>query len=71
MRYISRVGRVSVFMWLLASCSSQEPVPERMLKQSPSIFPDYAGVTIPSNIAPLRFSLEEKTEEAVAVISGR
>lgn len=71
MRYISRVGRVSVFMWLLASCSSQEPVPERMLKQCPSIFPDYAGVTIPSNIAPLRFSLEEKPEEAVAVISGR
>lgn len=71
MRYIGHAGRVSMLMWLLASCSPQEPVPERMLKQSPSIFPDYAGVTIPSNIAPLRFALEGKPEEAVAVISGR
>lgn len=64
--------RLSVHaLGLLMSCSPQEPVSEQTLKGCPAILPDYTGVTIPSNIAPLRFALEEEAEKAVAVISGR
>ena len=45
-------------MWmvalLVASCSSSPENPA-MVKELPPIFPDYAGVTIPAEIAPLNF----------------
>lgn len=71
MKYVGRTGCLSMLLGLLTSCSPQEPVSEQTLKGCPPIFPDYTGVTIPSNIAPLRFALEEEAEKAVAVISGR
>ena len=37
---------------------------------TPSIFPDYADVVIPSNIAPLNFCIEEKGQKYVTVITG-
>ena len=71
MKYVGRTGCLSMLLGLLMSCSPQEPVSEQTLKGCPAILPDYTGVTIPSNIAPLRFALEEEAEKAVAVISGR
>ncbi len=35
----------------------------------PEVFPDYVGVTIPSNIAPLRFKLKKAADDALAVIT--
>lgn len=46
----------------LASCSMPE-ASERIASQ-PCIFPDYAGVTVPVNIAPLNFRLDEECEDA-------
>ncbi len=48
----------------LGSCSS---VPENATKvsQLPKIFPDYVGVTIPTNIAPLDFDMEDADVETV------
>ena len=45
--------------WLLAIVgSSCTDIPENptCLNQQPSIYPDYIGVTIPADIAPLNFS---------------
>ena len=44
---------------LLASCSSPS-VPETFTESSdlPSIYPDYIGVTVPCNIAPLHFHID-------------
>lgn len=39
-------------LWLVVACS---PASEQSSDQLPPIFPDYAGVTIPVNIAPLNF----------------
>jgi Tol biopolymer transport system component len=36
----------------------------------PHIFPDYTGITIPYNIAPLNFRIEEEGEHFVAVLEG-
>ena len=54
---------------LLLSCSVKEPKAERQLDVLPEIYPDYVDVTIPSNIAPLRFMLKTGTGEAIAVLS--
>lgn len=56
---------------LAALCSCSESVNvSRTLDESPAIFPDYNGVTIPSNIAPLNFSLNEFKEQSRAVFSA-
>ena len=49
-------------------CSPKEPADFTQLEMSPQIFPDYNGVTIPSNIAPLRFELKEKAEKSLVVV---
>lgn len=59
--------------WLLAvltACTVQEPVADLQLEEAPAIFPDYAGVTIPATIAPLRFRLLNDSTEAMAVIAS-
>lgn len=46
---------------ILSSCGSPS-VPENYtaLDTTPSIFPDYVGVTVPSNIAPLNFMVDDE-----------
>ncbi len=52
---------------LLASCSAGH---ENAVKQNclPPIYPDYAGVTIPVNIAPLNFLLRDSTVTETEVV---
>jgi hypothetical protein len=40
------------------------------LDRKPVIFPDYAGITIPVNIAPLNFEMEEEGERFAAMLEG-
>ena len=62
---------VFMVLWIciFTSCTMQEPSGYDKIDADPCIFPDYLGVTIPSNIAPLRFRLSEQSEKAMAVIS--
>lgn len=50
---------------LLAACT---PTPEAPVKNpaQPDIYPDYADVCIPSNIAPLNFLLRDEVEAVEA-----
>ena len=52
----------------LLSCSDSVKV-GRTLDEAPAIFPDYAGVVIPPNIAPLNFALKDMDTDARAVFS--
>jgi hypothetical protein len=54
---------------LLYSCS---PVPQHYREDAgnPKLFPDIAGVTVPVNIAPLNFRLDDSSEKVVAVFRG-
>ena len=51
----------------LAGCSSWE-TPVASVDDQPAIFPDYKDVTVPRNIAPLNFMIEE-TQRIQALIS--
>lgn len=52
-----------IYLFLLASvallltCCSPRPHDERQVNQLPRIYPDYVGVTIPAEIAPLNFAM--------------
>lgn len=60
------VGMLMVCMVMaLSSCSQQVNI-TKQLASAPVIFPDYQGVTIPQQIAPLHFRVEKELGEVVA-----
>ena len=56
-------------LWTACSPSASEPQSATSVNQLPDIFPDYVDVTIPSEIAPLRFKLRHAPEDAIVSIS--
>lgn len=59
---------MGVGCWLMASCVS---TPEQVSKvnQLPDIYPDYIGVTIPADIAPLNFNLADEDIDCMDVVA--
>jgi hypothetical protein len=53
-----RISSFILFLFVFTACSHKKNDPE-VKKTSPRIFPDYTNVTIPSNIAPMNFYIEE------------
>lgn len=53
----------------LGGCSVSVPQAQQMVDEFPSIYPDYVNVTVPANIAPLRFKVVEPVDDAVAVLT--
>lgn len=62
----------SLFFVFFTGCQNSYDIPEHFeeLVKPPVIFPDYSGVTIPPNIAPLNFTIEETGTGFITVISG-
>lgn len=60
---------ITALLSIMVSCTGipQNTVP---VDSTPSVFPDYADVVIPANIAPLNFRIEEKGHKYVTVITG-
>lgn len=66
---MKRFSILSVLMCvLLGGCGVSVPEAQHHVDETPSIYPDYVGVTIPSNVAPLRFMVADDVEDAVAVL---
>lgn len=62
---IGKLGCVVLLAFLLFSCSRQVEVTKH-LSSTPVIFPDYKDVTVPQDIAPLRFRVEKEIGEVVS-----
>ncbi len=64
---------IAAFSLLLVGCKPEAKAPEQAtpVQEAVSIYPDYLDVTIPPNIAPLNFMVENPGEAYVAVISGK
>ena len=60
---------LAVFL-MLSACSPQVPGTTQSVKNTPSIFPDYTDVTVPTNIAPLNFKIEEQGQKYVTLITS-
>jgi len=52
--------------WLALACSPSVPDKSTDSDRLPKIYPDYIGVTVPVNIAPLTFQLDEEADEMIA-----
>lgn len=66
-----KMERKNVYICMLAallSCSDSVKV-SRTLDAMPAIFPDYNGVVIPPNMAPLNFALDDQDAGSRAVFS--
>ena len=55
----------------LAACSGERPRQSETSADLPPIFPDYAGVTIPSGIAPLNFNVDGDGKVYVKVVGSK
>ena len=53
---------------LLAGCGVSVPEAQHHVDKTPAVYPDYVGVTVPPNVAPLRFMVTDGVEDAVAVL---
>lgn len=70
LKYLQEGLTALCLLCLLAACTPDLPQNATDTGTSPRIFPDYADVTIPYNIAPLRFEMAEPVEEAIATIEN-
>ena len=61
-----RCGLSAALSVLLAACTPQLPSQYAESDALPAIYPDYCGVTIPANIAPLTFELDEEADGMIA-----
>lgn len=61
------IGIVIFFLLLLASCSNRVPDASIQLNSYASIYPDYVNTTIPWNIAPMNFLIQEDADDYVTV----
>lgn len=61
-----------LFVVLLSSCSKHPSLPQEYKQESekPEIYPDYTDVTIPVNIAPLNFMVEQADEVVARIQAG-
>lgn len=55
---------------LCAACSTKVPESFNENQNLPVIYPDYCNVTIPPNIAPLHFMIDEKGDHYITRISS-
>ena len=51
---------------LMAACGQHVPTDYTAADHEPAIYPDYTGVTVPVNIAPLTFKMDSTADEMVA-----
>ena len=68
-RRLNFIATALLGMFLLGACR-QQPHVTGGLDRQPQIFPDYADVTVPVNIAPLNFAVEEEGEAFALQLTG-
>lgn len=61
---------ILVISFLIVACSPKAPATYNSSDYVPAIFPDYTDVTIPANIAPMNFLIEEEADAFVTVLSS-
>ncbi|GAG93420.1 unnamed protein product, partial [marine sediment metagenome] len=70
---IVRCTLVLVVLFTLGSCKGPALPSDAQiynLNRKPLIFPDYTGITIPNNIAPLNFEVKDEGKSFMAVLEG-
>ncbi len=58
---------LTIMLTVLCACQLKQPQDAERVDAMPPIYPDYIGVTIPSDIAPMNFNVEAEGTDAVFV----
>lgn len=53
---------ITAILWCMTAACTPSPRDERAVDSTPPIYPDYVGVTVPCNIAPLNFRLRDSAQ---------
>lgn len=70
MKLFQRISLISLLLILISGCSNREDENFIVLNREPCLEPDYSGITIPVNIAPLNFKIKEQGYLRVRAISS-
>lgn len=62
---------ITAILWCMAAACTPSPRDERATDTMPPIYPDYVGVTVPYNIAPLNFMLLDSCKAVYTVAEAR
>ncbi|MBQ9128767.1 MAG: PD40 domain-containing protein, partial [Thermoguttaceae bacterium] len=65
---VGAVGLLVVAVFFVGGGAPEPPTEFAVLDRAPTIYPDYRDVTIPPNIAPLNFDVQENAERFVACV---
>lgn len=68
MKHLSGIFVIPAFLFLPVSCKPNIPVSSETGKV-PEISPDYVGITIPRNIAPMNFIIKEEGDRYMVVVT--
>ena len=60
-----------ILVLALSACKGRQQHEVTETDSIPEMFPDYSGVTIPPNIAPLNFRITDGADKVVTTISGK
>jgi len=61
---------IPALILFMAACTPKVPSAYTTSNDTPSVFPDYKDITIPGNIAPLNFLIDEQADAYVTVIKS-
>jgi len=64
------VIHILIALLSLSACNGRQPRDVIAKDSLPAMFPDYSGVMIPPNIAPLNFRITDGAEQVITTISG-
>ena len=67
---MSRLTNLLLFLVLLSACTAKLPTEYKETSDPLTVYPDYMGVTVPCNMAPLHFSIENEGDDYVTILSA-
>lgn len=70
-KYLLLILRAGVIMFsLFISACKDDMSDHKLIGRHAQIFPDYSGITLPPNIAPLNFRIRDEAERYIVKVSG-
>ena len=64
-----RAWPFNCFLFICLAACSDQPTDVTKVKEQPAIYPDYIGVTIPADIAPLNFNFTDESVDCIDVVA--
>ena len=61
---------ISALILILTACSSKAPSAFTKVDKVPTVFPDYTNITVPCNIAPMNFLIDQEADRYLTLLES-